>query len=49
MYVVAGSYSGQGASDLFDLLEQREDDVKSLISGMPASSATQPFAAATPA
>ena len=35
MYVVVRSYSGQGASDLFDLLEQREDDVKSLISGVP--------------
>jgi hypothetical protein len=35
MYVVVRSYSGQGASDLFDLLERREDDVKSLISGVP--------------
>jgi hypothetical protein len=35
MYVVVRSYSGQGASDLFDLLEQREEDVKSLISGVP--------------
>ena len=35
MYVVVRSYSGQGASDLFDLLERREDDVKRLISGVP--------------
>ncbi len=35
MYAVVRSYSGQGASELFDLLGQREDDVKSLISGVP--------------
>ena len=35
MYVVVRSYSGQGASELFDLLEQREDDVKELITGVP--------------
>jgi hypothetical protein len=35
MYVVIRSYSGQGASELFDLLGQREADVKSLISGVP--------------
>ena len=35
MYVVVRSYSGQGASDLFDLLGQREEDVKALISGVP--------------
>ena len=35
MYVVIRSYSSQGASDLFDLLEQREGDVKELISGVP--------------
>jgi hypothetical protein len=35
MYVVVRSYSGQGASDLFDLLGQRQEDVKSLISGVP--------------
>jgi hypothetical protein len=35
MYVVVRSYSGQGASELFDLLGQREDDVKNLISGVP--------------
>ena len=35
MYVVVRTYSGQGASELFDLLEQREDDVKALISGVP--------------
>ncbi len=35
MYVVVRSYAGQGASELFDLLEQREDDVKELIGGVP--------------
>jgi hypothetical protein len=35
MYVVVRSYSGQGASELFDLLGQREQDVKNLISGVP--------------
>jgi hypothetical protein len=35
MYVVIRSYSGAGASDLFDLLGQREDEVKALISGVP--------------
>jgi hypothetical protein len=35
MYVVVRSYSGEGASELFDLLEQREDDIKELISGVP--------------
>ena len=35
MYVVVRSYSGEGASELFDLIEQREADVKELISGVP--------------
>jgi hypothetical protein len=35
MYAVVRSYSGQGASELFDLLGQREEDVKALISGVP--------------
>jgi hypothetical protein len=35
MYVVVRSYSGEGASDLFDLLGQRGEDVKNLISGVP--------------
>jgi hypothetical protein len=35
MYVVVRSYSGQGASELFDLLGQREEDVRTLISGVP--------------
>jgi hypothetical protein len=35
MHVVVRSYSGEGASELFDLLEQREDDIKELISGVP--------------
>ena len=35
MYVVIRSYSGQGASELFDALREREDDVRNLISTVP--------------
>jgi hypothetical protein len=35
MYVVIRSYSGDGASELFDALEQRSDEVKELISSVP--------------
>jgi hypothetical protein len=35
MYVVIRKYSGQGASELFDLLGEREQEVKSLIGGVP--------------
>jgi len=35
MYAVLRTYSGQGASELFELLGQREEDVKDLISGVP--------------
>ena len=35
MYVVVRTYSGQGASELFELLGQREQDVEALISGVP--------------
>jgi len=35
MHVVVRTYSGQGASELFDAMEQREEDVKELISGVP--------------
>lgn len=35
MYVVVRSYSGPGASELFDLLGQREQDVTDLIGGVP--------------
>ncbi len=35
MHVVVRRYSGQGASDLFDAMEQREADVKELITGVP--------------
>ena len=35
MYAVVRTYSGQGASELFDLLGQREDEVTDLISGVP--------------
>ena len=46
MYAVVRSYSGQGASELFDQLEQRNEEVKELIGGVPASSARQLFGAA---
>ncbi len=35
MYVVVRTYAGQGSSELFDAMEQREEDVKTLISGVP--------------
>lgn len=35
MYLVIRNYSGDGASELFDLLGHREEEVKSLISGVP--------------
>jgi len=35
MHVAVRSYSGQGASDLFDALGQKKEDVKSLISAVP--------------
>jgi len=35
MHVMIRSYSGQGASDLFDVLAEREDEVKSLIGSVP--------------
>ena len=35
MYAVVRSYSGEGASELFDQLEQRNEDVNDLIGGVP--------------
>jgi hypothetical protein len=35
MYAVVRSYSGQGVSELFDQLEQKNDEVKELIGGVP--------------
>jgi hypothetical protein len=35
MDAVVRSYSGQGAAELFDQLEQRNDEVKELIGGVP--------------
>ena len=35
MYVAVRSYSGPGASELFDLLGQRQDEIKELIGGVP--------------
>ena len=35
MYLVVRSYSGPGASELFDLLDARHDEVRELIGGVP--------------
>ena len=35
MHAVVRSYTGEGASELFDLLAEREEDVRELISGVP--------------
>lgn len=35
MYAVVRSYSGQGTSELFEQLEQRNEEVKELIGGVP--------------
>jgi hypothetical protein len=35
MYVAIRSYSGQGASELFDALAERREDVKALMSTVP--------------
>jgi hypothetical protein len=35
MYAVVRSYSGQGASELFEQLEQRNEEVEDLIGGVP--------------
>ena len=43
MHVVFRSSSGQGASELLDLLGQREEDVRALISGVPGSASYAAF------
>jgi hypothetical protein len=35
MYIVVRTYSGQGAAELFDALGERQEEVKSLIGGVP--------------
>ena len=35
MHVVVRNYQGQGHSELFEAMEQRVDDVKDVISGVP--------------
>jgi hypothetical protein len=35
MYVVVRSYSGKGASEIFDLLERSEEEVEEIIAGVP--------------
>jgi len=38
MQVVIRTYTGQGEAELSDAMEQREEDVKDLISGVPGFS-----------
>ena len=35
MHLVTRNYSGPGTSELFDLLAQREDEIRELIGGVP--------------
>ena len=35
MHAVIRTWSGQGANELFDQIEQREDEVKDIISSVP--------------
>jgi hypothetical protein len=35
MYAVVRTYSGEGASQVFDLIGEREQDVNALLSGVP--------------
>ncbi len=35
MYAVVRSYSGEGAPELFEQLEQRNDEIEELIGGVP--------------
>ena len=35
MHAVVRTWSGQGASELFDLMGQREDEIRELITGVP--------------
>jgi hypothetical protein len=43
MYVAIRSYSGQGASELFDALAERQEDVKAIISTVPGFISYQAF------
>src|SRR5438132_7911953 len=46
MHAVVRSYSGQGASELFEQLEQRNEEIKDLIGGVPGFVSTRLFGAA---
>jgi len=35
MYAVVRNYSGQGAAEVFDVIEQKSEDVTSLLRGVP--------------
>lgn len=43
MYIVIRSYSGRGASELFDALSERAEDVKELISTVPGFASYRAF------
>ena len=43
MYMAIRSYSGPGASELFDALAEREEDVKALISTVPGFASYEAF------
>ncbi len=43
MYMAIRSYSGNGASELFDALAEREEDVKALISTVPGFASYEAF------
>src|SRR5205807_6687383 len=43
MYMAIRSYSGHGASELFDALAERQEDVKALISTVPGFASYEAF------
>jgi hypothetical protein len=45
MHVVIRSYSGRGASELFDALVEREEDVKNIITTVPGFISYEAFRA----
>ena len=46
MYVAIRSYTGRGASELFDTLVERDEDVKALISTVPGFISYEAFRSA---
>jgi hypothetical protein len=47
MYAVVRTDSGRGAVELFDLLGQREEEVRALVTGVPGFVSYRPSAAVT--